>query len=60
MNESVEANLPILKHQIKEAQRERIESRDMIQQCLPSLEEKLTTLMLQLKESSEANRDAEK
>lgn len=54
MNESLEANQPGLQHRIQQAQRERIESRDMIQKHLPALEEKLTTLMLQLEESMES------
>jgi BRCA1-associated protein len=52
MNESLEANLPALKARIKEAQRERIESRTMFQQTLPTLEEKLSALMLQLEDSA--------
>jgi DNA-cytosine methyltransferase len=52
MNESLEVNLPALKARIKDAQRERIESRTMFQQTLPPLEEKLAALMLQLEEST--------
>mmetsp|Transcript_62678 Transcript_62678/g.152579 ORF Transcript_62678/g.152579 Transcript_62678/m.152579 type:complete len:1219 (+) Transcript_62678:11-3667(+) len=52
MNESLEKNLPALKVRIKEAQRERIESRKMFQETLPSLEEKLSALMLQLEDST--------
>jgi len=51
MNESLEANKAQMKRQVAEAQRERAEARDMIQKCLPPLEEKVTMLMLQLEES---------
>jgi BRCA1-associated protein len=51
MNESLESNQPALQVRIQQAQRERIESREMIQNYLPRLEEKVTTLMLQLEES---------
>lgn len=51
MNESLESNKIPLERKIKQAQREQIESREMIQKYLPALEEKLTTLMLQLEES---------
>lgn len=54
LNESLEANKPALQLRIQQAQRERIESREMIQKHLPALEEKLTTLMLQLEESMES------
>jgi hypothetical protein len=51
MNESLEANKAPMKRQIMEAQRQRAEARDMIQKCLPPLEEKLRMLMLQLEAS---------
>jgi hypothetical protein len=51
MNESLEANKAPLGRKIRQAQRERIESREMIQKYLPALEEKVTMLMLQLEES---------
>lgn len=51
MNESLEANKIPLELKIKKAQREQIDSREMLQKCLPALEEKVTTLMLQLEES---------
>lgn len=57
MVESLEANKAPVKRQIAESQRQRAESRDMIQKCLPPLEEKVTMLMLQLEESM--NADAE-
>lgn len=53
MNESLEANKPQLELKIKQAQQERLESREMIQKYLPALEEKVTTLMLQLEEQSQ-------
>ena len=53
MNESLEANKAQMKRQVLEAQRQRIEAREMIQNCLPPLEEKVTLLMLQLEESLE-------
>jgi BRCA1-associated protein len=52
MNESLEANKPGLEQRILEAQREQIASREMIQKYVPALEEKVTTLMLQLEGSS--------
>jgi BRCA1-associated protein len=55
MNESLEANKAPLELKIKQAQRESIESREMIQKYLPALEEKVTTLMLQLEESMTTN-----
>ena len=52
MNESLEANIPQLELKIKQAQKDRNESKEMIQKYLPALEEKVTTLMLQLEEQS--------
>jgi hypothetical protein len=52
MNESLDSNKPQLKHSIQQAGRERNESNDMIQKYLPSLEEQLSSLMLQLTSSS--------
>eukprot|EP00934_Nitzschia_sp_Nitz4_P004075 Nitzschia sp. Nitz4//scaffold202_size38995//34114//35856//NITZ4_007637-RA/size38995-processed-gene-0.50-mRNA-1//-1//CDS//3329541399//4065//frame0 len=51
MNESLEANKVPLERKIQQAQREQIASRELLQKTLPSLEEKVTTLMLQLEES---------
>lgn len=51
MNESLEANKAPTKRKIMESQRQRAEARDMLQKCLPPLEEKVTKLMLQLEES---------
>jgi BRCA1-associated protein len=59
MNESLEANKAPLKRQITDAQRQRAEARDMIQQCLPPMEEKVTMLMLQLEESMNAKAEVE-
>jgi BRCA1-associated protein len=50
LNESLETNKEQMKHQIQEAQRERVESRKLIQSALPSLEQKLQVLMLQLEQ----------
>jgi hypothetical protein len=55
MNESLEANKPQLEQKIKQAQQERMESREMTQKYLPALEEKVTTLMLQLEEQCNNN-----
>jgi BRCA1-associated protein len=55
MNESMKANKPGLEQQIQQAQSERIASREMIQKYVPALEEKVTTLMLQLEESTKAS-----
>lgn len=52
MNESLEANKPQLEQRINQAQQQRMESREMIQKYLPALEEKVTTLILQLEEHS--------
>jgi len=60
MNESLEANKAPMKRQIMEAQRQRAEARDMIQKCLPPLEEKVTMLMLQLEASMNEANDVEK
>jgi hypothetical protein len=51
MNESLKENKGAMKQKIIEAQRERAEAKDMIQKCMPPLEEKLRKLMLQLEES---------
>lgn len=51
MNESLKENKGSMKQKIMEAQRERAEAKDMIQKCMPPLEEKLRKLMLQLEES---------
>jgi BRCA1-associated protein len=52
MNESLEANKEVLKRRVEESQRQRTEARNMIQQSLPLLEEKLSLLMLQLEETT--------
>jgi BRCA1-associated protein len=59
MNESLNSNKPQLKHNIQQAGRERNESNDMIQKYLPSLEEKLSLLMLQLTSSSTTTEEEE-
>ncbi|CAB9503908.1 RING finger protein ETP1 [Seminavis robusta] len=48
MNESLEANKEPFKRKVRDAQRQRNDARDQIQQCIPVLEEKVTQLMLQL------------
>jgi BRCA1-associated protein len=50
MIESLEANKVQMRRQIQDAQRERAEARNMIHQCLPPLEDRVTQLMLQLEE----------
>ncbi|KAL3908429.1 MAG: hypothetical protein SGILL_008483 [Bacillariaceae sp.] len=55
MNESLKANKPGLEQQIQQAQSERIASREMIQKYVPALEEKVTTLMLQLEDSMKSS-----
>ena len=57
MNESLESNKAPLKRKIADAQRQRIEARDMIQMYLPALEAKLTALMLQLEGSGGEQRE---
>jgi RING-H2 zinc finger domain len=52
LNESLEANRESLRRQLAEAQRERAETRKMIDEALPPLQEKVTLLMLQLESSS--------
>jgi len=47
----LEANKKPMKQQIVEAQRERAETKEMIDSCLPALEKKLMTLMLQLEDT---------
>ena len=56
MNESLEANKGPLQDKIKQAQLERLESREMVHQHLPAREEKLTSLMLQLEDSLETEK----
>lgn len=53
MNESLVANKEPLKREIKQAQRERAEAREMVDRCLPQLEEKVRRLMMQLEGSPE-------
>ena len=57
MNESLEANKAPMRRQIMDSQRQRAEARDMFQQCLPPLEEKVTVLMLRLEESLNAENE---
>lgn len=58
MNESLEANKAPLKQKIKEAQRQRREARDQIEQCLPVLEEKVTALLQELTGETESGSGA--
>ena len=51
LNESLEANRAPLRHQVEQAQRDRVEARKMFDDCLPPLQEKVTRLMLQLESS---------
>jgi hypothetical protein len=51
MNESLTANKGPMKREIMDAQQSRAATREMIQQCLPPLEEKVQQLMLQLEDS---------
>lgn len=53
LNESLETNKEQMRRQIQEAQRERNEARQMIQQSLPPLEFKVHALMLQLEQQGE-------
>jgi ATP phosphoribosyltransferase regulatory subunit HisZ len=48
MNESLEANKAPLNLDIIQAQKEEMEARRMFEECLPPLQEKVTSLMLQL------------
>ncbi len=48
MNESLEANKEPLKRQIMSLQKQRTETAEMLQRCLPALEKKLASLMLEL------------
>jgi BRCA1-associated protein len=59
MNESLEANKAYLELKIQHAQYERMESQQMIQMYLPALEQKVTSLMLQLEESTTATSTGE-
>jgi BRCA1-associated protein len=52
LNESLEANREPLRRQVEKAQRDRMETRKMFEECLPPLQEKVTRLMLQLESSS--------
>ena len=52
MNESLEANKTPFQQQIVDAQRQRMDAQEMVQKYLPALEEKVTSLMLQLEESN--------
>jgi BRCA1-associated protein len=52
MNESLEANKALFQRKIGDAQRQRMDAREMVEKYLPALEEKVTSLMLQLEESN--------
>lgn len=63
LNESLEANREPIRCQVEKAQRDRMDSRNMFEQCLPPLQEKVTRLMLQLEGhsfSTEADFDGSK
>jgi BRCA1-associated protein len=53
LNESLETNKEQMRRQIQEAQRERSEARQMIQQSLPPLKLKVHALMLQLEQQGD-------
>ena len=53
MNDGLEASKPGLEQRIEEAQRDQVSSREMINKYIPALEEKVTTLILQLEDSLE-------
>ncbi|CAJ1945528.1 unnamed protein product [Cylindrotheca closterium] len=55
MNESLEANKPQIEIKIQQAQKQRVESREMVQKYLPALEEKVTSLILQLEQQNTAH-----
>jgi BRCA1-associated protein len=57
MNESLEANKAPLNLDIIQAQKEQMEARRMFEECLPPLQEKVTSLMLQLE--SECSQEEE-
>jgi BRCA1-associated protein len=48
MNESLEANKIQFQRKIADAQRQRMDAREIVQKYLPALEEKVSSLMLQL------------
>jgi BRCA1-associated protein len=52
MNESLEANKALFQRKIGDAQRQRMDAREMVEKYWPALEEKVTSLMLQLEESN--------
>lgn len=54
MNESLEANKAPLQRELALAQKERQDMRKMFEECLPTLQEKVTNLMLQLESESSA------
>ena len=55
LNESLEANRESLRRQLEEAQRERTATRNMIDESLPPLQEKVMLLMLQLESTSNSS-----
>lgn len=60
LNESLEANREPLRRQVEQAQRDRVEQRKVLEACLPTLQEKVTRLMLQLENAMNINsREAE-
>ena len=60
MNESLEANKDPLNRQVLEAQQEMSESRRMVQECLPPLQDKVTQLMLQLENEMSEQEESKK
>jgi BRCA1-associated protein len=53
MNDSLQTNKSSLDQRIQEAQRDQVGSREMMLKYVPALEEKVTTLILQLEDSIE-------
>lgn len=58
MNESLEANKSLLKKQLADAQRDRVEAKRALDACIPPLQEKVTVLMLQLESEMTAAAEA--
>lgn len=52
MSESLESNKLALQQQLEQVQFDRLETSRMFEECLPPLQEKVTTLMLQLESES--------
>jgi BRCA1-associated protein len=55
MNESLEANRAHLKKELMKAQQDRVEQSIVFEQCLPELQDQVTSLMLQLEERNEGD-----